>query len=437
MEAFPVKLYSIMRKLLLIFTCLVSFPFAMCCMGDTSILPSVWHRPDSLITMPLEDSVSWSDEYTVFSVVRSLHADSTNECLWSFAEEDTITYAVLTKGIYSSTTGELLSHNLRDFSGWCVYAYHSGIRADSTKRRSLRLGTQIIPPHDTVPADTLHARIEMEEIAYYDNRLSKQASAAFQTYLALKYGITLDNAPYISIVGDTLWHPISDRYYYNHVVGIGNDTVHQWETHISHSKEEAVMHIQTDTLSPFEYILLGDDNGALDWYPEPDGTRAVQRIWCMRQFVKSPKDLTISLQLSALSEPADSLRLIIMDADRMVLQSVQPNEIQGDSICYFSVRRAEPVLYFRLHGTISHQMQMDESSANIHYDASNRTIIVNGFPEDQVFVLYLFDNTGKYISQLSSTTPIDISVLPNAVFQIEITTNNQIVGSIPVPAFGN
>ena len=33
--------------------------------------------------------------------------------------------------------------------------------------------------------------------------------------------------------------------------------------------------------------------------------------------------------------------------------------------------------------------------------------------------------------------PIDISMLPNAVFQIEITTNNQIVGSIPVPALGN
>ena len=400
--------------------------------------PAIWHKPDSLITMPLKDSVSWSDEYIVFSVVRSLHADSTNECLWSFAEDDTVSYAVMTKGIYSLSTGVLLSHNPRNFSRWSIYSYHSGIRADSTKQRSFRIGKQIIFPHDTVLTDTLHAHIEMEEIAYYDKRLSKQTSAAFLTYLALKYGITLDYAAYISPSSDTLWSPSSDRYYYNRVIGIGNDTVHQWKTHISRSKEETVMHIQTDTLSPGEYILLGDDNGAMDWHPEPDGTHAIQRMWCLKQFVKLPKDLTLSLHLSALSEPADSLCLTILDTNGMSLQSIRPAELVGDSVYYFHVRRTEPVLYFQLHGVVTHQIQSEEeANANIHYDASNKTIIVTGFPEDQVFVLYLFDNTGKYISRLSSTNPIDITMLPNAVFQIEITTNNQIVGSIPVPALGN
>lgn len=416
----------------------VALSIAIHCQGATSILPAIWHKPDSLIALPIEDSISWTDEYIVFSVVRSLHADSTNECLWSFAEDDTVSYAVMTKGIYSLSTGVLLSHNPRNFSRWSIYSYHSGIRADSTKQRSFRIGKQIIFPHDTVLTDTLHAHIEMEEIAYYDKRLSKQTSAAFLTYLALKYGITLDYAPYILNGGDTLWHPIVDRYYYNHVIGIGNDTVHHWETHISQSKEEAVMHIQTDTLLADEYILLGDDNGTLDWHPEPDGTHAIQRMWCLKQFVKLPKDLTLSLHLSALSEPADSLCLIILDTNGMILQSIQPAELVGDSVCYFHVRRTEPVLYFQLHGVVTHQIQSEEeANANIHYDASNKTIIVNGFPEDQVFVLYLFDNTGKYISRLASTNPIDISMLPNAVFQIEITTNNQIVGSIPVPALGN
>lgn len=400
--------------------------------------PTIWYKPDSLVDMPIEDSISWTDEYTIFSVVRSLHADSTNECLWSFAEDDTVSYAVMTKGIYSLSTGVLLSHNPRNFSRWSIYSYHSGIRADSTKQRSFRIGKQIIFPHDTVLTDTLHAHIEMEEIAYYDKRLSKQTSAAFLTYLALKYGITLDYAAYISPSSDTLWSPSSDRYYYNRVIGIGNDTVHQWKTHISRSKEETVMHIQTDTLSPGEYILLGDDNGAMDWHPEPDGTHAIQRMWCLKQFVKLPKDLTLSLHLSALSEPADSLCLTILDTNGMILQSIQPAELVGDSICYFHVRRTEPVLYFQLHGVVTHQIQSEEeANANIHYDASNKTIIVTGFPEDQVFNLYLFDNTGKYISRLASTNPIDISMLPNAVFQIEITTNNQIVGSIPVPALGN
>lgn len=428
-----------MRKIifLIIFTVFTT-SYAQIQIGSGFQSPEVWYKPDSLIALPQEDSISWTDEYTVFSVVRSLNEDSTNECLWSFSEDDTVSYAVLTKGIYASQAGVLLAYNPRNFSRWCIYAYHSGIHADSTKQHAIKIGEEIILPHDTMPADTIHARVEMEEIAYYDRNVPKQASAAFQTYLALKYGITLDYAAYISPSSDTLWSPTSDRYYYNHVIGIGNDTVHQWKTHISRSKEETVMHIQTDTLSPGEYILLGDDNGAMDWHPEPDGTHSIQRMWCLRQFVNQPKDLTLSLHLPALSESADSLRLTILDTNGMSLQSIRPAELVGDSVYYFHVRRTEPVLYFQLHGVVTHQIQSEEeANANIHYDASNKTIIVTGFPEDQVFVLYLFDNTGKYISRLSSTNPIDITMLPNAVFQIEITTNNQIVGSIPVPALGN
>ena len=144
--------------------------------------PTIWYKPDSLITKPQEDSISWTDEYTVFSVVRSLNEDSTNECLWSFSEDDTVSYAVLTKGIYASQAGVLLAYNPRNFSRWCIYAYHSGIHADSTKQHAIKIGEEIILPHDTMPADTIHARVEMEEIAYYDRNVPKQASAAFQTW---------------------------------------------------------------------------------------------------------------------------------------------------------------------------------------------------------------------------------------------------------------
>ena len=123
-----------MKKLLL-------FIGAVLCLWeiDAEIVPDIWHRPDSLISLEQDDTVSWSDEYTVFSVVRSL-SDSTAECLWSFAENDTVSAAVLTQGVYTSTAGTLVSHHPHDFSKWCVYAYHSGINADSTKQRSFLEG---------------------------------------------------------------------------------------------------------------------------------------------------------------------------------------------------------------------------------------------------------------------------------------------------------
>ena len=64
------------------------------------INPGIWHRPDSLIVIPQEDSVLWTDEYTVFTVMRSTNNES--ECLWSFKGNDTVSVAVLTNGFYSS-----------------------------------------------------------------------------------------------------------------------------------------------------------------------------------------------------------------------------------------------------------------------------------------------------------------------------------------------
>ena len=69
--------------------------------------PEIWYRPDSLLNMPQEDSVSWTDEYTVFTVMRSTNNES--ECLWSFKGNDTVSVAVLTNGFYSATTRKIKS----------------------------------------------------------------------------------------------------------------------------------------------------------------------------------------------------------------------------------------------------------------------------------------------------------------------------------------
>ena len=93
-----------MHKLKLIIgiiNCLCMLPM------QAMINPGIWYRPDSLIVMPQEDSVLWTDEYTVFTVMRSTNNES--ECLWSFKENDTVSVAVLTNGFYSATTRKIKS----------------------------------------------------------------------------------------------------------------------------------------------------------------------------------------------------------------------------------------------------------------------------------------------------------------------------------------
>lgn len=432
-----------MRKLILYILIHMSIVLWALPLDDSpSVYPDIWHRSDSLMLMPQEDSISWTDEYTVFSVVRSLN-DSVAECLWSFAENDTISAAVLTKGIYTPTTGKLLSRNPHDFSRWCVYAYHSGIYADSTKQRTLRLGEQIVYV-DSITTDTLPAQVEIEEIAYFRGNVPRLFSDAFQTYLALKYGVTLDYAPYISQLGDTLWHPEYDEEFYHRVVGVGSDTIRHWSSHISKSKEDSLFVIHTDTLMPNEYIIMGDDNGPLDWARDIDDEYYIQRAWRIKQMVSQPKTITLALRLSVIEEATDSLQLAVTDVVGTLLQTISPDSIMQDSMCYFTLNMTDSLLQFRIKDAISHETHsmIDDtanpqngnvSETNISFDANSQTIVINGFSDGQVFELYLYDNLGRYFTTVTSLNPIDVRLLPNMISYIEILADNQIVGAINIP----
>ena len=434
-----------MRKLILYM--LLCMPVAMLAsLPDDaySVYPEVWLRQDTTVQILSEDSISWTDEYTMYAVVRSLQPDST-ECLWSFTEDDTVSLAVLTDGTYLFPAGKIRSRHPADFSRWCVYAYHSGLRIDSTKSHSMRLGEQVVYRQDSIGlvTDTLPAAIEVEEIAYFGRNVPLPVSGAFQTYLALKYGITLDYAPYLSPAGDTLWHPADDEEFYHHVIGVGNDTLYGWYNNVSETKEDAQMLLSADTLMPGEYVLLGDDGGSLEWSPEPDGLYSLQCTWRMRQSVRYGRPISLKLSLSEIGM-VDSLRLIVTNENGLLPQLIKPDSIGQDSICYFTIDEAASVSQIQIYGIprslITQASPLDATSTNgdsetgIVIDPSGKAIVVNGFPDGQVFFLYLYDNTAKYLSTLSSMSPIDISALPSSVLYIEIVANNQIIGAVPIPS---
>lgn len=402
--------------------------------------PEVWHRTDSLVLLPSEDTISWTDEYAVFSVLRNLHEDSV-QCLWGFAENDTISTAVLTDGLYTSSGGILLATMPRDYSQWSVYAYHGGIRLDSTKIHTLRLGDVLAYRNDSVSPDTLYGRVEMEELAYFGRNVSRLQAASFQAYLALKYGITLDYAAYLSPAGDTLWHPLADKEYYHRVVGIGHDTIYEWQARKSQSKEDALLSLYMDTLEVGEYVIAGDDDEVMYWAQESPETYSNQRIWRVRQHLEYPRPLYLSFSLSDMAVPSDSIWLSVLDSNGVEMQNVLPDSVLSDSVCYFTLQRSDSLVHLRLNAMLpdalpqKNQMQRESqenfvADTDVLYDAGNRTIIISGFPQEQQFDLFLYDTTGKLYSVISSLNPVDVSVLPYTVSHIVITAGDRIVGSV-------
>lgn len=433
-----------MRTRTLILRFFVLFFSIHFCVGSIyAIVPhNIWYKSDSLIHIPVKDTIPWTDEYTLFSVLRG----DTSQCLWSFTEDDTIVSAVLSGAFYNSTTGLVRTNSPFDFSQWRIYSYHSGIRLDSTKRLSLCLGEQIVFLTDSsdIKVDTLTANIELEELAYYAGSLSKQQQNIFQTYLALKYGVTLDHAPYLSAGGDTLWHPKREEDYYHRIIGIGSDTINDWYRVSSTSKEDVVLFLNTDTLYAGEYILMGDDGGSLACSSSFDSIAYIDRKWLIRQFVNTPRPISLSLNTSTIDYANDSVSLVIVDANNFPTQTIFADSIIGDTLYYYTFSVQDSISYLRINGCVTdknkqkrvqnHNASSATNTSAIHFDAQTNSIHIEGFSKNQEFNLFLYDSAGKFLSSLHSTNPIDLSQFSKGtIFYVEIVANGEIIDSFAIP----
>lgn len=413
----------------------------------------VWHRPDSLLVFPLSDSVSSTEEYTVFAVFRSLEPDSI-QLLWGFTSDDTLRSAVLSHGVFSSGIGICSSSRKRDFSRWSIYSYHTGCHVDSTRPWALRLGPAMANyTKDSVEhADLLPANIAMEEFAYFPYAIHRVQSGSFLTYLALKYGITLDeNASYITAAGDTLWSGEVDRDYYHRIVGVGTDTVHGWSTTVSSSKEQAEMSITCSSLDVNEYVIIGDNDGGWSWLPQPDGYYRLEQQWRLRRRTASSKSAILSWWPKYAEQITDTAWLLVYDSEERLIARRAPMEQTGDSVWQFPVMLSDTLMTLHIESTKNVALQRNKVRRNSKNDLNNKNsnetpagltaryssngmITVGGLSSELSYDFSLYDSAGKLvqlIQNVSDGTAL-VGTLPTGVYHIEITHRGAIVGDMRI-----
>ena len=64
---------------------------------------------------------------------------------------------------------------------------------------------------------------KISELIGYNRVLSAAEVQAVESYLGIKYGITLENTNYVSTMGTVLWDATANAAYHNDVIGIGRD----------------------------------------------------------------------------------------------------------------------------------------------------------------------------------------------------------------------
>ena len=110
------------------------------------------------------------------------------------------------------------------------------------------------------------------EALFYPYALTRQQRVAAETYLALKYGITL-REDYLSPEGDTLWNYSSDSLFSHAVAGIGCDTLHGLQKLEGGSAESDLLRMKLlssannnkVSLLPRQYLLWGGSEGKLSF----------------------------------------------------------------------------------------------------------------------------------------------------------------------------
>ncbi len=110
------------------------------------------------------------------------------------------------------------------------------------------------------------------EALFYPYALTRQQRVAAETYLALKYGVTL-REDYLSPEGDTLWNYGTDSLFSHAVAGIGCDTLHGLQRLEGVSVENNLLRLKLlpsannnkVSLFPRQYLLWGESEGKLSF----------------------------------------------------------------------------------------------------------------------------------------------------------------------------
>ncbi len=330
--------------------------FMLCCFVGTLYsqeLPTRWYRCDAsspsfqwhntvapgseafnyhaghLIATPGEylicDSIPRSSGYTLIVVYKPLQREP-EQPLWQLHFNDSTRHSL------SSRALSTVRHTIR-------YQKDTGIYPLEPMIHTLQQNT---PKEDTV---TPYYRLEigntgvessrylLAEVLYYDHRISLNSLRQVQSYLAIKYGVTLGPVDYITHENTSLWKHRTHRDYHHRIFGIGRNDYYGLSQHqsrsehaenllsLSHARFYADPASRRDTLSQGAFWVCGDNNAPLLSLEDPHShTRYVERQW---KLVRTQGDslLPFSLRVEG--------RYLGVDPQTLVLH-VQPNDTLYD-----------------------------------------------------------------------------------------------------------
>ena len=284
------------------------------------------------------------------------------------------------------------------------------------------------------------------ECLVFDRFLKKREALQIETYLAVKYGITLIASDYISSSGAVLWNYEANKLYSNGIAGIGRDDFFGLEQKQGSSSEEPdLLTIGVGEFSELnsennynlnneDFILLGHDDGGLvfEQVSWSDTLSMLNRKWLIQTtFANNSFPTNVKFRLP---ENKDSVQIYYLAIDRSGLADFQSNTVE-----YIAQDSIDSAGYVYFRGiiwnskdafTFSYRTVLEEDTDNLDTNntalknrqksnSSDENLGINSSENAQaqpIYTLYPNPTTGYY--RLEATFPEVTSVVLRTCTQI-------------------
>jgi hypothetical protein len=213
--------------------------------------------------------------------------------------------------------------------------------------------------HDTIYIggnDSLKFTGKIAECLVYNDFIPARDLQRVQSYLCLKYGITLEGLDYLDSRKNVIWNKSLNSDYSNAIAGIGKDTIfglNQKQSVSTSSRDIVTLSVgnpaptnalNTSVINQADYIIWGNNNKPLTLTPiDTSGILTVlNRMWRVQVSGLTANSLYTSLKFDVRSIDYDSARiwLLIDTSGDGTLNLSEMNYIPSDSIyegyAYFS-----------------------------------------------------------------------------------------------------
>jgi hypothetical protein len=230
--------------------------------------------------------------YSIFTV--NQQSDTTEEQAIFSIENDTSTESVITNQRLASLDAYLYANfNSGKFKIPVIYSYSQNKATDSASI-SHRLLLGQTPHFQKLPISSFNGKIP--ELILFNQYLSFKEQLQVESYLAIKYGITLNQeypVNYLNSKGQIIWNSDINYSYNQNIAGIGKDELSGLNKNVSESVQTpGILTIGwLNDITDNTFLIWGDNGGNMRFNENSTIPRRLNREWKINTFHASSKSV--------------------------------------------------------------------------------------------------------------------------------------------------